>query len=398
MKYVVIVGDGMGDYPVAELGGRTPLQAAHAPNMRRLSVAGRVDALMTVPEPLSTGSDVANLGLLGYDPHVTYTGRAPIEAAGNGIPLAPDDVAFRCNTVTVEDGRMIDYSAGHIETEDAHRLIAAVDAQLSRPGLRFFGGVSYRHLLVWKNGPAKGLVTTAPHDISDQPAGPYQPQGERAEEVRALMDASIPLFAQHPTNAARIAAGKRPASQIWLWGQGGALQLQSFKEKYGLTGIMVSAVDLLRGLGVLCGLQTPRIPGATGFLDTNYQGKVQAALDALRQHDFAYVHIEAPDECGHLGDAKKKTLAIEQFDEKVVGPIWQELEWRRQPYRLILAMDHRTPVAKKSHSREPVPVLCVDGPTGPVLSEAPFDESRVEGLQAVLSYRWMTRALGGGRS
>lgn len=397
MKYVVIVGDGMGDYPVAELGGRTPLQAARMPNTRRLAAAGRIDSILTVPEPLSTGSDVANLGLLGYDPHVAYTGRAPIEAAGNGIPLAADDVAFRCNTVTVEGGRMIDYSAGHIETEDAHRIVAAVDSEFSRPGLRFFGGVSYRHLLIWKNGPAKGLTTTAPHDITDQPVEAFLPRGERADEVLALMNGSIPLLAAHPTNAARIAAGKRPASQIWLWGQGGALKIQSFQEKYGLTGIMVSAVDLLRGLGVLSGLLSPRISGATGFLDTNYQGKVQAALDALRDHDFAYVHIEAPDECGHLGDAQKKTLAIEQFDERVVGPLWRELEWRRQPYRLIIAMDHRTPVAKKSHSREPVPFLCVDGPTGPIDREAPFDESCVEGQQAVLSYEWMNRALRVGR-
>lgn len=393
MKFVVIVGDGMGDYPVAELGGKSPLQAARMPVTRKLAAAGRVDSILTVPEPLSTGSDVANLGLLGYDPHVHYSGRAPIEAVGNGLPLAADDVAFRCNVVTTDGENMLDYSAGHIETPDAHRFIAAVDAKLSRAGLRFYGGVSYRHLLLWKHGPVDGLKTVAPHDITDQPLVPNLPKGPRADEVIALMDASKEILRDHPVNVARRAAGKREVSQIWLWGQGRGMKLQSYREKFGLSGIMVSAVDLLRGLGVLAGLDAPRITGATGFLDTNYAGKVEAAITSLRTHDFAYVHIEAPDECGHLGDAKKKTLGIEQLDERVIGPIWRELEFRREPYRLIIAMDHRTPVALKVHSREPVPVLVVDGPTGPLTAEAPFDETVIEGKPVTLSYDWFCRAL-----
>lgn len=396
MKYVVIVGDGMGDHPVAELGSKTPLQAARMPNTRRLAAAGRIDAMVTVPAPLSTGSDVANLGLLGYDPHVHYSGRAPIEAAGNGIPMASDDVAFRCNLVTTDGANMIDYSAGHIETTDAHDLIATLDQRLSRSGLRFYGGVSYRHILLWKNGPVQGLATTAPHDITNQPLAAHIPSGSRSDEVNALMEASKEILRDHPVNLARRAAGKREVSQIWLWGQGRSLTLENYKTKFGLTGIMVSAVDLLRGLGVLAGLDAPRIPGATGFLDTNYEGKVEAALDALRTQDFAYVHIEAPDECGHLGDHAKKTLACEQFDTRVVGPIWRALEGRGEKYRLILAMDHRTPCALRVHSREPVPVLLVDGPTGEVTREAPFDESAITDLPSELSYDWINRALRAG--
>jgi 2,3-bisphosphoglycerate-independent phosphoglycerate mutase len=393
MKFVVIVGDGMGDYPIAELGNRTPLQAARMPNVRGLASVGKIDAIVTVPEPLSTGSDVANLGLMGYDPHVHYSGRAPIEAVGNGLPLADDDVAFRCNVVTTDGERMIDYSAGHIETQDAHAFIATVDQRLGKAGVRFYGGVSYRHLLLWRNGPADGLKTTAPHDITDQPMAAYLPNGPRADEVNAMMEASKEILCDHPVNKARRAAGKREVSQIWLWGQGRGLKLQSYREKFGLSGVVISAVDLVRGLGVLAGLDAPRIQGATGFLDTNYSGKVDAALTALREKNFAYVHIEAPDECGHLGDAKKKVLAIEQFDERVVGPIWREMEARREPYRLIVAMDHRTPCARRSHSREPVPILTINGPTGPLSRQSAFDEETILNATAVLSYDWMRRAL-----
>ena len=393
MKFVVIVGDGMGDYPVAELGNRTPLQAARMPNTRRLAAVGKIDSIVTVPEPLSTGSDVANLGLLGYDPHVHYSGRAPIEAAGNGLPMAADDVAFRCNVVTTDGGRMVDYSAGHIETEDAHAFVATVDQRLGKAGVRFYGGVSYRHLLLWKNGPCDGLKTVAPHDITDRPLAPNLPNGARADEVIAMMDASREFLRDHPVNKKRRAAGKREVSQIWLWGQGRALKLESYREKFGLSGVVISAVDLVRGLGVLAGLDAPKIQGATGFLDTNYEGKVAAALDALRKKDFVYLHIEAPDECGHLGDAAKKTFAIEQFDERVVGPVWREMEARREPYRLVIAMDHRTPVAKKSHSREPVPILVVDGPTGERSGEVAFDEDAIEGMPVIAAHEKIARIL-----
>lgn len=396
MKYVVLVGDGMGDYPVPELGNRTILQAADIPHMRRLAGAGRVAMVSTVPPELPPGSDVANLSMLGYNPSEKYTGRAPIEAAGAGIPLRPQDVAFRCNLVTVDNGVMADYSAGHISTEEAHELIAAIDQQLGKPGLKFHGGVSYRHLLVWDQGPVD-IATTPPHEISDKPVGPHQPAGQRQNDVRRLMDESRKILKDHPVNRARVQAGKRPATQIWLWGQGKSLSLQPYREKFGLSGVVVSAVDLVRGLGLLAGLEAPRIPGATGFLDTNFQGKVDAALSALERHDFAYVHVEAPDECGHLGDAQKKKLAVELFDQRVVAPIWQAMEKRGEPYRLVVAMDHRTPVALKGHSREPVPILLMEGPVGPVTMEAPFDESLNGGQAQAVLHDWIGLVLRGGR-
>lgn len=392
MKYVFLVGDGMGDYPVSALGHKTPLQAAHMPNIRRIAAAGRITMVQTVVPELPPGSDVANLSLLGYNPSLNYTGRAPIEAAGAGIPLAADEVAFRCNLVTTGDGIMRDYSAGHISTEEAHELMAAIEAKLGRPGLKFHGGVSYRHLLIWKNGPAQ-VATTPPHEFSDKPVTAHLPQGARSDEVWSLIEASKDILAHHPVNEARRRAGKNPATQIWLWGQGRALTLQSYQEKYGLTGIIVSAVDLVRGLGVLAGLEAPRIPGATGFLDTNFDGKVQAALSALEQHPFAYVHLEAPDECGHLGDPHKKKLAIELFDARIVAPMWQALEKRGEPYRLIVAMDHRTPVALKGHSREPVPIAVLDGPVGAVTAEVDFDETCNGGVAQMMVYDWVTQHL-----
>lgn len=374
MKYVVICGDGMGDYPVAELGGRTILQTAATPHLRRLAAAGRLAMVRTVPDELPPGSDVANLGLLGYDARQNYTGRAPIEAAGAGLPLRDQDVAYRCNLVHVRDGAMTDYSAGHITTPEAHQIITDLDRALGRPGLRFHGGVSYRHLLVWENGPV-GLQTQPPHDIADQPVAGHLPAGPRSDEVRDLMARSEALLRDHPVNRQRRHDGLLPATQIWLWGQGKAMTLEPYRQKFGLAGGVISAVDLVRGLGVLAGLVAPKIVGATGFLDTNYEGKVTAALKILERDDFVYVHIEAPDECGHLGSARKKQQAVEDLDARVIGPLWQALEKRGQPYRLIIGMDHRTPVAVRGHTREPVPILAVDGPTGPLSRETAFDET-----------------------
>lgn len=392
MKAVVLVGDGMGDYPVSSLGNQTILQAAHIPHIRRIAGAGRVESVQTVPPQLPPGSDVANLSLLGYNPADHYSGRAPIETAGAGIPLAPNQVAYRCNLVTVENGAMKDYSAGHISSEEAHELIAAIQEKLGRPGLAFHGGVSYRHLLLWTDGPTDA-ITPPPHEISDREIEPHQPQGPRQEEVRHLMDASREILRDHPVNRARIAAGKNPATQIWLWGQGRALHLPSYRETFGRSGIIVSAVDLVRGLGILAGLRAPVIEGATGFLDTNCPNKVNAALDALRTDDFAYVHFEAPDECGHLGRPDLKKQAIEMFDEHIVAPIWRELEKRGAPYRLIIATDHRTPVSKKGHTREPVPIIVLDGPCGLVEREALFDEISTASLPVSRAHEWMTNLL-----
>jgi 2,3-bisphosphoglycerate-independent phosphoglycerate mutase len=392
-KIAVLVGDGMGDYPVAELGNRTPLQAAHIPVIRRIAAAGTVRTVQTVPvKGLSPGSDVANLSLLGYDPEENYTGRAPIECAGAGIPLSASDMAFRCNLVTVSEERMDDYSAGHITTEEALELIRAVDAELGRDGLRFHPGISYRHLLVWADGPHE-IRTHPPHDIAGRPVADHLPEGERQEEVRALMAKSRAILRDHPVNRARIRDGKKPATQIWLWGQGRALTLKTYRELYGLEGGVITAVDLVRGLGRLAGLDPVPVAGATGFLDTNYDGKVAAALKVLEDRRFVFVHIEAPDECGHMGNAKLKVEAIEAFDRRVVGPAWEALERRGEPYRLILCTDHRTPVSVRGHTREPVPMAVLDGPVGPANREAAFDEFVDGGQARVRVFDWMRELL-----
>ena len=392
MKYVVLVGDGMGDYPVDALGGMTPLQAAKIPTIRRIAGLGETRLVQTVPEGMPPGSDVANLALLGYDAAQNYTGRAPIEAAGAEIVMEASEVAFRCNLVTVEDGVMVDYSAGHITTEEAHLLVESLQEQLGRTGLTFHPGVQYRHLLVWDGAPA-GCRCVPPHEISDKPVEEFLPTGERQDELRTLMELSKEVLADHPVNKKRIAEGKKPATQIWLWGQGNAMQLESYKTLYGLAGGVISAVDLLKGIAKLAGLEAPDVVGATGFLDTNYQGKVDAALEILERKDFVYVHIEAPDECGHMGDAQKKTFAIEEFDAKVCAPILQWLEERGEPYTLILCTDHRTPVALKGHTAEPVPMAVLRGPVGDIEAQAAFDEKVNGGSVQCMACRWIQEIL-----
>lgn len=374
-KIAVLVGDGMGDEPVAVLGCKTPLQAADIPAIRRVAALGHVQLVHTVPQGLAPGSDVANMGLLGYNALENYTGRAAIEAAGARIPLQPADVAYRTNLVTVVDGKMLDYSAGDISSEEAHQLIAALNNAVARDGLRFHGGVSYRHLLIWRNGPTD-LVMTPPHEISGRPVADQLPKGARQDEFRALMELSRHVFENHPVNLARMAKGLRPATQIWTWGFGKAMSLAPYSERYGLQGGVITAVDLVRGLAVLCGLEVIRVPGATGWIDTNYAGKAQAAIDCLQHSDFVYVHVEAPDECGHKGMAEEKVRAIENFDHKVVAPVWAALEAAGQPYRLIVCTDHRTPIAKRGHTSDPVPFAWVDGPLGASIqrASAAFDE------------------------
>ena len=374
-KIAVLVGDGMGDEPVAALHGKTPLQVADIPSIRRVSGSGHVQLVHTVPEGLAPGSDVANMGLLGYNALENYTGRAAIEAAGARLPLQSADVAYRTNLVTIENGRMLDYSAGDISSEEAHQLISALNTAVSRVGLKFHGGVSYRHLLIWRDGPTD-LVVMPPHEISGKPVVDFLPKGPRQDEARALMELSRHVFTSHPVNLARVAKGKRPATQIWLWGYGKAMSLQSYPERYGLQGGVITAVDLVRGLAVLCGLEVIRVPGATGWIDTDYEGKAHAAVDCLRRSDFVYVHVEAPDECGHKGMAEEKVRAIENFDHKVVAPVWAALEAEGQPYRLIVCTDHRTPIIKRGHTSDPVPFAWVDGPLGLYsdVRSANFDE------------------------
>lgn len=392
MKVVVLVGDGMGDYPVEALGGRTPLQAANIPTIRKIAAAGDVRMVQTVPEGMPPGSDVANMALLGYDAALNYTGRAPIEAAGAELPMKPTDVAFRCNLVTVKDGIMDDYSAGHITTKEGRALVASLQETLGREGLTFHPGVQYRHLLIWDGGPA-ACACMPPHEITDKSAGEHLPTGERQAEIRELMERSKGIFANHPVNKKRIAEGKKPATQIWLWGQGRAMQLESYQSLYGLGGGVVSAVDLLKGLAKLAGLKAPDVEGATGFLDTNYQGKVEAGLAMLEKDDFVFIHIEAPDECGHMGDAQLKTQAIEEFDSRVVAPVFQWLEDTGEPYTLLLCTDHRTPVALKGHTAEPVPMAVLRGPVGNIDAQAKFDETVNNGNVQGLACEWIQQIL-----
>jgi 2,3-bisphosphoglycerate-independent phosphoglycerate mutase len=360
VKYAFLVGDGMADEPIAELGGRTPLEAALTPNMDRIAALGRVGRVKTVPDGLPPGSDVANLSLLGYDAAAVFQGRGPIEAASIGIELHPDDTAFRCNLVTLRDGLMDDYSAGHITTEESRPLILEIQAALGTETIRFVPGISYRHLAILRNFPA-GLSCTPPHDISGRPWEPHRPQGPGREIVLELMDKARQVLAASETNKQRVAAGRKPATDIWLWGQGRAMKLATLRERYGLTGSVISAVDLVRGLGVLAGLKVRLVPGATGYLGTNYAGKVAAAKDALASEDFVYLHVEAPDETGHEGDVHKKIQAIEEFDKNIVGEI---LVWAddRPDVRILVAPDHATPVATKTHDGKPVPfAVCGSG-------------------------------------
>jgi 2,3-bisphosphoglycerate-independent phosphoglycerate mutase len=351
MKLVVLLGDGMADLPLAALQGKTPLQAAIKPNIDRLARQGKSGLAQTVPEGFPPGSDVANLSVMGYSPGKHYSGRAPLEAAAMGVPLGPEEIAFRCNFVTIVDGIMLDYSAGHITSEEGRELIEALQPLM--PDRRLYAGVSYRNLLVLKAG-AKALCTP-PHDISDQPVVEHLPCGPDSELLMRLMEAARPILARHPVNIRRISEGKRPANAIWLWGQGPAPVMPSFAEKYGLKGAMISAVDLLKGIGRYAGLEVIDVPGATGTIDTNYEGKVQATLEALKSSDFVYLHIEAPDEAGHEGDTLLKVRAIELFDEKVVGPVVEGLKKSGEDWRVLLLPDHATPISIKTHSRDPVP-------------------------------------------
>lgn len=351
MKFVVILGDGMADLPLAALQGKTPLQWAKKPNMDRIARLGRNGLALTVPEGFPPGSDVANLSVAGYEPQKYYTGRAPLEAAAMGVPLAEGDIAFRCNFVTIENGIMRDYSAGHITSDEGRELIEALKPLM--PGKRLYAGVSYRNLLVLKAGAR--AICTPPHDISDQPVQGHLPHGEEASRLLELMDAAQPILARHPVNLKRVAEGKKPANAIWLWGQGPAPAMPGFPELYGLRGAMISAVDLLKGIGVYAGLEVVDVPGATGTIDTNYEGKVQAALEALHRLDFVYLHIEAPDEAGHEGDLVQKVRAIELFDQLAVGPMIEGLKSSGEEWRVLLMPDHATPISIKTHSSDPVP-------------------------------------------
>ena len=352
-KFAILVGDGMADFPIEALGGKTPLEYAKTPNMDYLARNGTIGLVSTVPKGLPPGSDVANLSLMGYDPALYYTGRAPIEAASMGVPLSPVDTAFRCNLVTLAEGRMADYSAGHIETAVAHEIIALLNEQLAGDSVRFFPGVSYRHLLVLSDFP-EDCWCTPPHDISDKDFAPYLPEGPGSEELIALMEKAHGILGDAQVNLDRIKNGIPPASDIWLWGNGKAVTLPTLADRFGLSGSVISAVDLVRGLGVLAGLNVRIVQGATGYLGTNYAGKVAAARAALADEDFVFLHVEAPDEVSHEGSLQKKLQAIEEFDKHIVGEMIR-LQQDTPGLSLLVAPDHATPVALKTHHETPVP-------------------------------------------
>jgi 2,3-bisphosphoglycerate-independent phosphoglycerate mutase len=358
MKYLLLLGDGMADFPLDELGGKTPLQAAKTPNMDRLAQGGEIGLVKTIPDGFMPGSDVANLSVLGYDPSKYFTGRAPLEAASMGIDLDASDVAFRCNLVTIEDSTMADFSAGHISTREASELIQEINKGLSNDQISFYPGVSYRHLMVWKNGK-EGASCTPPHDISGLPIKDYLPVREGAEFLKDLMIHSQNLLPKHPVNQERVRQGKHPANSIWLWGQGRRPSMPTFQEKFGLTGSVIAAVDLVKGLGIYAGLSPVHVPGATGYFDTNYRGKAQASLESLQGRDFVYLHVESPDEAGHIGDIQEKIRAIENFDEKVVGPILEGLK-EFDAFRVLLLPDHPTPISTRTHSSEMCPFVIYD--------------------------------------
>jgi len=387
MKYVILLGDGMADYPVDALNGRTPLECAKTPHLDRIAAAGTLGLVDTIPQGFPPGSDVANLTVLGYDVRDCYTGRGPLEAASMGVSLAPADVAFRCNLVTLggPDLSVMDaYNAGNISSGEARRIIDDLQKELGDETFRFYPGVSYRHLLVWNGGP-EALLTTPPHDISGSSIAEYLPQGEAAEAALKLMHRSREVLADHPVNRERRASGKKPANSIWIWGQGRAPAMVPLTKQFGLTGSMISAVDLLRGIGVYAGLSIVRVPGATGYIDTDYRGKALAALEVLTEKDFVFVHVEAPDEMGHEGNIEGKIKAIEDFDAKVVGTVLEGIK-PLAPYRLLVLSDHPTPICVKTHVSDPSPFAVLSSEAEENRAEGqPFSEKAAAGRARLVS-------------
>lgn len=378
MKYVIMIGDGMADRKLKELGGKTPLEAAFTPNMDKLAKEGTIGMVRTIPEGLHPGSDVANLSVLGYDPVKVYTGRAPLEAASMGVELRDSDVAYRCNLVTLQYSKeknrahMGDYSAGHISTSEAKALIEDLNRQMGSKEILFYPGISYRHLMVWSGGEA-GAECIPPHDITGKDITDYLPLGPGAERLRDLMRKSVDILERHDINKHRTSQGKNSANSVWLWGQGRKPALVPFSEKYGIKGAMVSAVDLTKGLGIYTGMEILNVPGVTGYLDTNYTGKAEYSLKALERVDFVYIHVEAPDEAGHSGNYKDKIKAIEDFDALVVGTVLRGVK-AFDEYRILLMPDHPTPVEVRTHTDEPVPFVVYDSRVKKQNRQACFSE------------------------
>jgi len=369
----------MADMPMQELGGKTPLQKAHTPNMDKLAREGRIGRVRTVPKGMHPGSDVANLSILGYDPREYYSGRAPLEAASIGIELASGSVAFRCNLVTLKFNKdrtraiMEDYSSGHITTQEARELIMEIDRTLGSEKIRFYPGTSYRHLMVWADGSVD-IECVPPHDILGKDIMDYLPVGTGEQVIREIMQESVGILDRHPVNLERTKDGKNPGNSVWFWGQGRRPEMPKFYEKYAITGALVSAVDLTKGLGIYAGFGILEVPGCTGWLDTNYKGKADATIEALKEVDFVYLHVESPDEAGHSGNYENKLKAIEDFDKLVVGSVMEGMK-RFAEYRILLLPDHPTPIAMRTHTDEPVPFVLFDSRVKRENKDIAYDES-----------------------
>jgi 2,3-bisphosphoglycerate-independent phosphoglycerate mutase len=358
MKYIFIVPDGAADYPVEMLGGKTPLEVAEKPFMDSLAKKGLLGRVRTVPAGFIPSSDVANLSLMGYEPQNYYTGRGPLEAANLGVDLKEGDLAFRCNLITEAEGKLHDYSAGHISDKEAKILINDIDKNLGTEEIEFYTGKSYRHLMVYRRGTSLGLHKLkyfAPHDIMGQEIKQYLPRGKNSKVVTDLMKYSQDLLREHEINKVRIDLKENPANMIWLWGCGESLAIPSFEEKFGVRGAVISAVDLIKGIGRIIGLKVIEVEGATGYYDTNYEGKANSALAALKEVDFVFIHIEATDEAGHNQDLRMKIACIERIDKLIVGTILGKID--NKDFRILIAPDHPTPVSKRTHTDEPVPFL-----------------------------------------
>ena len=365
MKYAVLLCDGMADLPREDLTGKTPMGTANKPNMDRLAKVSEVGLVKTVIDSLKPGSDVANLSVLGYDPSVYYSGRSPLEAGSIGIDMKATDVSFRCNLVTLsdepdyKDKTMVDYCSGDISSEEAAELIAFIQEKMGNEEFSFYSGVSYRHCLIWDKGTLDVGVLTPPHDITGRKITEYLGVNDKGKKLLDMMIRSYDLLKDHPVNKKRVEKGLRPANSIWLWGEGVRKELTPFEEKYGLKGAMISAVDLLKGIGKFTGMEVINVPGATGYIDTNFSGKAQAAIDTLKKgNDFVYIHVEAPDECGHRFEIQNKVRSIELIDELILGPILKAFEG--EDIKILICPDHPTPLALKTHTNAPVPYLIYD--------------------------------------
>ncbi|MCK4340494.1 MAG: cofactor-independent phosphoglycerate mutase [Phycisphaerae bacterium] len=372
MKYAIILPDGAADEPLPQLAGRTPLEAAEIPNMDRVARHGRLGRAVTIPAGFTPGTDVGTLSLLGYDPAVYYSGRAPIEAAARGLTAGPDEIIFRCNFVTILDGRMKDFTAGHILQSEADQLIGDLNRLFADdPGV-FHSGISYRNLMIASAAGDMQLKCAPPHDIPDQPIVDNLPRGAGQERVREMMTRAAKMLKDHEVNRVRAEQGKAPVTDIWLWGQGRPTKLEPFAERFGVQGVVITGVDIIRGLAVSLGMKLIEVEGATGYIDTNYAGKGTAAVRALDEYDLVVVHVEAPDEAGHLGDAAEKIKALERIDELVVGPLLEALR-RHGEWKMLIAADHPTPVTTTAHDAAPPP-FCFAGSGVEAVEKRPYTE------------------------